>query len=75
VYRAAVLKRIKALTISGCIAANRMATGPESIAAKMAARFDPAAPSTATMSSVDSSQVGMAVREMPSDDPVPRRSS
>ena len=70
-----VLKRTRALTSSGRIAASRMAIGPESVAARTAVRFDPAAPSTATMSSVHSSHVGMALRETPSEDPVPRRSS
>jgi hypothetical protein len=69
-----MLRRTRALTISGCIAAKRMATGPASTAARMAVRFDPAAPSTATMSSVHCSQVGMALRGTPSDAPEPRRS-
>ena len=51
-----------------------MATGPTSRLAITAARSDPAAASTALMSSVHSSQVGTVVGT-PSEAPVPRRSN
>ena len=65
---------MSALTRSGCNAANMIAIGPASCAAKIAVRSDPAASSTARTSSAHSSQAGMALRARWSDAPVPRRS-
>jgi hypothetical protein len=69
-----VLNRMSALTRSGCSAANKIAIGPASAAAKTAVSLDPDASSTAPTSSAHSSQVGIATRGTPSDPPVTRRS-
>ena len=71
---AAVLRRTRALTRSGCMAANRMAIGPVSSVAMMAVLVDPAASRTAVMSSVTSLPGGHGIESNRIGDAGPRRS-
>src|SRR5262249_31432931 len=58
----------------GCAAAKSTAVAPASASAKIAARWDPTASSTATRSSLHTSQVGKSARAARSDAPLPLRS-
>lgn len=60
---------------SGCVAANRVQSGPPSNSPNNAACSDPTASMTALRSSSSTSGGGAAARGTESDSPIPRRST
>jgi hypothetical protein len=68
------LAKISAAVRSGLVAANKIAIGPTSSIARIAARSTPAASKTAVSSSMYSCQGGRASDGAGSEPPVPRRS-